>query len=117
MSASQRNKGNRAENEFLRLLGEELGESLKRNITQTRAGGADCLEVRGWAIEIKRQERLSRGAWWKQAVEQGKRAGAQPMLAYRRNREPWSVLIAYPGKPMTIQEAAGVIRDKWMRWP
>ena len=116
MSASQRRKGAAGEREFLRELGSELGDCLTRNLQQTREGGADCLCVRGWAIEVKRQEALSRPAWWRQACEQAERAGAQPMLAYRRNREPWRVWIK-PGKDITVAEAANAIREKWAQWP
>lgn len=116
MSASQRRKGAAGEREFLKALGAELGDILKRNLQQTREGGADCLCVKGWAIEVKRQEALSRPTWWRQAVEQAERAGAQPMLAYRRNREPWRVWIK-PDEDITVSEAANAIREKWMSWP
>lgn len=116
MSASERRKGAAGEREFLKALGAELGELLTRNLQQTREGGADCLCVKGWAIEVKRQESISRPTWWRQAVEQAERAGAQPMLAYRRNREPWRVWIT-EGVDITIPEAANAIREKWLRWP
>ncbi len=116
MSAMQRRKGAAAEREFLHKLGEELGELLTRNLQQTREGGADCLCVKGWAIEIKRQERLSRPAWWRQACEQAARSGSQPMLAYRRSREPWRVWIK-EGVDLDIQEAACQIREKLLGWP
>lgn len=114
-----RNKGASGEREFLALLGDELGEELKRNLSQTREGGADCTEVKGYAIEIKRQESLSRPKWWAQAVEQAERLGVEPMLAYRRNREAWKVWVKTAGKPREVDliEAAGIIREKWARWP
>jgi Holliday junction resolvase len=108
-----RTKGQRGEREFLAVLGEELGETLTRNLQQTREGGADCIVLKGWAIEVKRQERLSRGAWWRQAVEQAERAGVQPMLAYRRNGEEWRVWIK-EGCDLSVAEAAGAIREKWL---
>ena len=74
------------------------------------------MAVKGWAIEVKRQERLSRPAWWRQAVAQADRAGVQPMLAYRRNREPWRVWIK-PGVDITVEAAACCIREKLLRWP
>ena len=116
MSAAQRLKGQRGERDFLKCLSAELGEALTRNLQQTREGGADCLCVRGWAIEIKRQEALSRPAWWMQAVEQAQRHQVQPMLAYRRSREPWRVWIK-PGVDLTVEQAAGAIRERWMAWP
>ena len=111
-----RNKGARGEREFLGKLGDELGEVLTRNLQQTREGGGDCLQVKGWAIEVKRQERLSRGAWWRQAVEQAEKAGVQPMLAYRRNNEEWRVWVK-EGHDLTIAQAAGAIREKLLGWP
>ena len=116
MSAMQRRKGQQTEREFLRLLGDELGQLLTRNLQQTREGGADCICIRGWAIECKRHESLSRPAWWRQAVEQAERIGSQPMLAYRRSREPWRVWVK-EGQDITIKEAAGLIREKWLAWP
>ncbi len=118
--AGSRNKGAAAEREVLKLLGAELGVALKRNIEQTRGGGADCLEVKGFAIEVKRQERLSRPAWWAQAIEQAQRVGAEPMLLYRRNREPWQAFIhTHDGqyREGTLIDAACAIREKWSRWP
>ena len=120
MSKASRDKGARAEREVLKLLGDELGEILTRNLQQTREGGADCLAVKGFAIEVKRQERLSRPAWWAQAVEQAQRVGAEPMLLYRRNREKWKAFIhTRDGKYRegTLQDAASAIREKWLYWP
>ena len=120
MSKASRSKGQRGEREALKLLGDELGEILQRNITQTREGGADCLQVRGWAIEIKRCERLSRPAWWRQACKQAEKEGVEPMLLYRRSREPWTAWIHTKDKQWkegTIQDAANAIREKWLMWP
>ena len=120
MSASQRRKGAAAEREVLRLLGEELGILLQRNIQQTRDGGADCLCVKGFAIEVKRQEALSRPAWWRQACEQASMVQAEPMLLYRRSREPWTAWIHTRDgmwREGTLIDAACAIREKWSAWP
>jgi len=120
MSAMQRRKGAAAEREVLKLLGEELGQLLTRNLTQTREGGADCLAVKGWAIEVKRQERLSRPTWWRQAVEQAQRVGAEPMLLFRRNREQWTAWVHTSQgqwRQTDIVGAAQAIREKWLAWP
>ena len=116
MGRMSRNKGARGECEFLAILGAELGEMLTRNLQQTRGGGADCLMVKGWAIEVKRCESLSRPTWWRQAVEQAEREGVQPMLAYRRNKEPWRVWIK-EGCDVSVEAAACAIREKLMGWP
>ncbi len=120
MGAMSRTKGARAELEVLKLLGTELGQALQRNISQTREGGADCLCVKGWAIEVKRVEQLSRPAWWRQAVAQALRVGAEPMLLYRRSREPWAAWIHTRDggyREGSLIDAAGAIREKWARWP
>lgn len=120
MGRMSRAKGARAELEVLRLLGEELGEALTRNLDQTREGGADCIAVKGFAIEVKRQERLSRPTWWRQACEQAQRLGVEPMLLYRRSREPWRALIHTRDgqwREGSLIEAAGAIREKWAGWP
>lgn len=120
MSGSRsRTKGAAAERELLRKLGDELGVLLQRNLTQTRGGGADCLCLHGFAIEVKRKERLSRPAWWSQAVEQAQRAGGEPIVFYRRSREPWRALVktldSY--RDVTWIEAVCHIREKWVAWP
>lgn len=115
-----RTKGAAAERELLKLLGEELGVSLERNIQQTRSGGADCLELKGFAVEVKRQESLRRPSWWMQACEQGHRIGAEPILFYRRNREQWRALISTVDgdfREADFLSAVSHIREKWARWP
>ena len=59
---------------------------------QTREGGADCaIPLGGTVLEIKRQERLNLPAW----LEQVRKAAEEkvPVLAFRRNRENWRVLV------------------------
>jgi Holliday junction resolvase len=94
MGRMSRNKGAVAERELCRLLSDELGVQVRRNVDQARGGGADCLELPGFAVECKRRERLERPTWWAQAVEQGVKASAEPIVFYRRSREPWRALIA-----------------------
>ena len=100
-----RNKGAQGEREFLKLITNLLAErgvtvELRRNYDQTAIGGADCLRLPGVAIEVKRQETLELAAWWRQAIDQAERCEeAIPVLAYRRNKEPWNVLIPSHLKP------------------
>jgi len=118
MGAMSRRKGQAGEREALRQLGLELGEMLKRNLEQTREGGGDCLCVKGYAIEVKRCESLRRPSWWRQACEQAERVGAEPMVLYRRSREPWTAMIhTSEGKYRegTIADAANAIREKLHR--
>lgn len=120
MSASQRRKGAAAEREVLKLLSAELGVMLERNLSQTRGGGADCISLHGFAIEVKRQEALSRPAWWRQACAQAEKLGVEPMLLYRRSREPWKAFIHTRDgqyREGSILDAVEAIREKWLRWP
>jgi hypothetical protein len=104
MGKMQRNKGANGEREVLALLGERLGMKLERNLSQTRNGGADCVELGRIRLEVKRQERLNITAWWKQAEEQSlllvtnvtnnnKGERLIPALAYRQSRKPWTFIL------------------------
>jgi Holliday junction resolvase len=88
-----RTKGAVAERELFKLIGLEFGISVQRNLLQTREGGSDT-SVGEWAIEVKRQETFSFDAWWAQSVDQAKRAGKRPMLAYRKSHQPWRFRIS-----------------------
>jgi hypothetical protein len=98
-----RAKGASAERELFALLTDNLGMVVRRNLTQTRGGGADTLDIPGWAIEVKRVEKLNISAWWQQAQDQ---AGTtrRPILFYRASRQPWRAILRledinsdYPG--------------------
>ena len=70
-----RRKGIRGEAEALRALGDELGVVLQRNLEQTRESGADCVVLKGYAIEVKRCETLCIPKWWRQALSQAAARG------------------------------------------
>lgn len=90
---SSRTKGASAEREVFKLLNVRLGKELfSRNLLQTRLGGCDDGNADVFAVEVKRQEKLNLPAWIEQAKKQAK-PGQIPVLAYRRNREPWQFLI------------------------
>lgn len=98
MSINSRAKGAAGEREFCKVLTEYLGdvltEPLKRNLEQTRNGGHDILGIEGFALEIKRYKRVKDGdikQFWEQAVEQARRAGGLPALAYREDLQSWRV--------------------------
>ncbi len=93
MGKMQRSKGATGERELCRLLSEHLDTVIVRNLEQSRSGGHDLTGVGGFALEVKRQEQLSIGAWWQQALEQAERAGLKPALAYRQSRKPWKFIV------------------------
>lgn len=89
----RRSKGAAGEREVFALLNGKLKrEVFKRNISQARGGGCDSDNNPIVAIEVKRQQQLQLSAWLEQAKQQAK-PGQIPVLAYRRNREPWQFLI------------------------
>ena len=94
MGKKSRTKGKTGEREFINLIrGFFPSTEITRNLNQTRNGGHDIDGLDGWAVEVKRQENLSIGRWWGQAVKQAAEINARPALAYRQNREPWKILV------------------------
>ena len=99
---NSRAKGASAERELIKELSEYLGDALtepmKRNLEQTRKGGHDIVGLDGMALEVKRYKRVKEGdiaKFWAQAVDQAKRVGAEPVLAYREDFCSWRVRIPW----------------------
>lgn len=108
MAINVRQKGRTGEREIADMLNyiiyqvmKELGyheqDALKamgtvqRNQNQSAVGGNDLTNCLGLSIEVKRQEALSVGTWWKQCVAAAERNAEVPVLMYRQNRKPWHV--------------------------
>lgn len=86
-----RHKGQRGEREIFAILSDKLGIPIKRGLSASREGGADSLDIPGFAVEVKRVEKEIISAWWRQAVDQ---AGDRlPVLFYRASRKPWAVVV------------------------
>jgi len=64
---------------------------IQRNQIQTAIGGADLTSCFGLSIEVKRQEALTIGTWWKQCEASAKRDNNTPVLIYRQNHKAWRV--------------------------
>lgn len=99
---NSRTKGNNAERDVSKLLYDELGIRLVRNLEQSRSGGHDLTpEVSGglmdsYAIEIKRYAKITTAmlrGFWLQACEQAQRANKIPVLIYRQDRGDWLTVI------------------------
>jgi Holliday junction resolvase len=99
----KRAKGAAGERELAALLSEHLGFVVKRNLGQAR-DGADDLTVQQFRIEVKRQERLQVDKWSEQ-VESCAQPGEIPVLAYRRNGQPWRVC-------MRLEDFIPMMRDQ-----
>ena len=103
-SINSRAKGAAAEREFIRKLGDYLGDEaaakLKRNLEQTRQGGHDIEGLEEWALEIKRYRQVKDGdilKFWGQAERQAQAVGRIPALAYREDMQSWRIRV-----PMSV---------------
>ena len=91
MGRAERQKGARGETEYAELLAEALGKQIRRKLGQARDGGDD-IEIGPFRIEVKRRERVQVDAWCEQ-VEACIGPGQIPVVAYRRNGQPWRVVL------------------------
>jgi hypothetical protein len=80
---------------------EAATKTVQRNQNQTAVGGCDLTNVFGMSVEVKRQEQLSIGTWWRQCTSAAERNNELPVLIFRQNRKPWRVRtyawLALPG--------------------
>jgi hypothetical protein len=92
-----RSRGHAAERRFFENLNEELGTTyFKRNLDQTRNGGADddpTHHAFPVAVEVKYQKNLSIGTWIRQAKEQATAVDKTPVLAVGQPNEPWRIFV------------------------
>jgi Holliday junction resolvase len=88
---SSRTKGAAAEREFAKMLADELGVDVKRNLGQARDGGDD-ITVGRYRLEVKRREALRMDEWCKQ-IETAAGPGEVPVVVYRRNGQPWRAVV------------------------
>lgn len=86
-----RNKGAAGERELAGILTDKLGFVVQRKLGQARDGGDD-IQIGRYRIEVKRREALRLDEWCQQ-VEQASEPGNVPVLAYRRNGQPWRVVV------------------------
>ncbi len=109
-----RTKGQTGEREFLQKLSDLLGleEKLTRNLDQTRCGGADCVQLQGYAIEIKNQRTVTLPEWWRQAVKQAKTLKSIPLLAYKVPRKGWLVVVPCPWVTTVVCGTSDIVVDQ-----
>ena len=92
MGRMSRNKARRAETEFARIMGDELGIKIARELSQSRDGGCD-LVIGRFAVEVKRWESPPGMPQWAQACTSAERLGLMPALPFRASRQPWRVIV------------------------
>ena len=79
-----------------RWIRDELGIDVARNLKQMQqAQEGDLTPVGPFLIECKYHARLNVKDWWRQAVEQSKKAGAIPVVAYKVARKGWRFLLPH----------------------
>lgn len=99
MSAKSRNKGAAGERELARLLTDELGVEVTRNLLQTREGGHDLNGVPGWCVEAKRRAKVTEGEkrqWFDQVLGAWAAQPERewwPAVLYREDRKDWRALV------------------------
>jgi len=91
-----RAKGAAGEREFAKWLQDNLKLDFlpTRNLEQTREGGADILGVDPFVFEVKRCETLALRDWWIQVNKACHYLDDEPIVAYRKNHQPWRFLIS-----------------------
>lgn len=104
---NSRAKGKVGEREVKNMLNAALGYcAFKRNVMQSREGGCDLESELPVAIEVKRQQNVQLNQFVAQAREQGRAINKTPVLFYRRNGEPWSILVDMSEKEFI----------EWLKW-
>ena len=86
-----RNKGANGERELAAMLTDGLGFVVQRKLGQARDGGDD-IQVGKYRIEVKRHERVQIDKWSEQ-VEKAAGVDDVPVVVYRRNGQPWRVVV------------------------
>lgn len=122
MANHSRNKGASAERELARIIYDELGIRMVRNLEQSRRGGHDLIpytdqddsvsaSLARFAFEVKRHSRatphLLKG-WWAQTCQQAEAQHLIPCLCYRQDRMGWRVVIPLSAVRLDIPKTDGL---------
>ena len=88
-----RRKGASFERELAKMIYDELGIEVKRDLEQYRqADRGDLVGISSWCIEAKRYANNAGGnfkpEWWKQVTSAANAAGNKPVLIYKYDRQP-----------------------------
>lgn len=95
MGKRERERGKEGEREVAKITREILGTDARRG--QQYAGGPDSPDVvgvPGFHLEVKRVEKLRLN----ESIEQSENDAADdevPTVVFRRNRQPWRIILPY----------------------
>lgn len=113
---TSRTKGAAGERELFGLLSDQLGFVVRRELSASRDGGCDGLDVPGWAIEVKRTETYC-AAFWDQAARQAASVGRRPVLFWRKSRAKWVVFVdAYDIAPSIFNKGKDPVQMTLQMW-
>lgn len=90
-------KGKDGELELCKRLDPFFPNTLKRNLNQTREGGADVDGCHPFVIEVKRVQDTcigNKNKWWKQVCRATVHEDEISVVAYRPNKAPWRYLLS-----------------------
>lgn len=91
MSKSQRTKGAAGERELCRILRDELGIDVHREIGQVRDGGCD-IKVGPFNVEVKRRARIGGIYDWIGQAEASCEEHRRPVVVCRADGKRWMVV-------------------------
>lgn len=104
MGKSQRTKGANGELEVCRLIADHLGIQAKRNLTQTREGGAD-IKLASYSLEVKRRARIGNIYEWMGQARKACTPEERPIVLCRADSKQWLAIIP-------IEELFRLIREE-----
>lgn len=127
-----RAKGQRGEREVVKLLQAIVDKvhrdfphigaapTLQRNALQAHLGGEDIHGLEGFSVEVKFQENVQVGQWWKQALAQAAKANAVPVLFWRQSAQKFKVrfraCVSTPGDRDQIEMDLDVSLEEFTEW-
>lgn len=99
-------KGRRAEIELSKYLQDHGYKDARPGTALNYGTEADITGVPGLHIECKRHERIEINKWYQQAAEDAERMkDGRPVVIFRRNRQPWLIVLSLEDFIATQQEA------------
>lgn len=110
---NSREKGCRGERDFRDVLNAFFGRDCARRSAQYcgKSGEASdviCTILNGVHFEVKRTEKGNPYVWYEQACRDAAPTGKLPIVAHKRNREPWLGVMAMDDL-LNLLEKAGYV--------
>ena len=115
MGINPRTKGAKGELDFINRFQPFFLEPLKRNLLQTREGGADITGSDPWVIEVKRCQSVEHNKWWRQVNAAVTEEFHIPIVAYRQNFMAW--MFQVPSEMLGIEHPGFIVcnEDIWLQ--